>query len=626
MTRAMCGGVCGGGRIARNSVLSIVLMLMTMQVAAQTGERIIDYAIGVQIHRDGALDVTETIVVQAEGNRIRRGIYRDFPTRYRDRHGNNVVVGLEVLSVQRNGFTEPWFSEARVNGVRINTGSDELLPDLPAQVTYTLRYRTTRQIGFFDTHDELYWNAIGTGWEFDIIAGSVQVSLPEPVPVEQMELEGYTGLQGASGQAYTADAAAPGIARWQLTAPLAPREGLTIVISFPKGIVEAPGATQRMTWLLADNRGVLVAFAGLLLLLGYTARRWYQVGRDPRPGVIFARYFPPQDRSPAELRFLLRRRYDTRCFTSDLLLAAVHGQISIERTKRMLRSDLWQLRKSEPDAASDELPLHSGQDSRPPSPGEDSTRASSGAAQASLPAQPASVATLIAGLFSGGSHSLELAKKNASLLQLARKAHAKVLDRRLHGSHFRRNIGSVVVAAAIVIVSGFAAFAVSGGSGVPLIAAIEVSMVIVVVGFAILVQAPTLEGRKLMDEIEGLRRYLGVAERDELASMAGPATPPTLDARRYEMLLPYAVALDVEDAWTRKFTLAAGAAAVAEATRHIAWYRGAGVSDLGSLAKAVGSGLSTSIASASTPPGSSSGRGGGGFSGGGGGGGGGGGR
>jgi uncharacterized membrane protein YgcG len=146
-----------------------------------------------------------------------------------------------------------------------------------------------------------------------------------------------------------------------------------------------------------------------------------------------------------------------------------------------------------------------------------------------------------------------------------------------------------------------------------------------VIAFGRLVQAPTPQGRRLIDEIEGLKLYLSVAERDELASIEGPGAPPPLDATRYESLLPYAVALDVEEAWTKKFTAAVGVAAAAAATAGIGWYRGGGVDDLGSLAKVVGSGLNASIASASTPPGSSSGRGGG-SSGGGGGGGGGGGR
>jgi uncharacterized membrane protein len=108
--------------------------------------------------------------------------------------------------------------------------------------------------------------------------------------------------------------------------------------------------------------------------------------------------------------------------------------------------------------------------------------------------------------------------------------------------------------------------------------------------------------------------------------MKGP-DEPLLDAARYEALLPFAVALGVEDAWTKKFTAAAGAAAAAQAANNMGWYHGHGpVSNLGDFSRSIGSSLNSSISSASTPPGSSSGSGGGGSSGGGGGGGGGGGR
>jgi uncharacterized membrane protein len=95
-----------------------------------------------------------------------------------------------------------------------------------------------------------------------------------------------------------------------------------------------------------------------------------------------------------------------------------------------------------------------------------------------------------------------------------------------------------------------------------------------------------------------------------------------LDAARYEALLPYALALDVEDAWTRKFTLAVGAAAAAAAAGGMQWYSGRGT-DLSRVSRSLGETLSRQIASSATPPGSSSGGGGGGSSGGGGGGGGG---
>ncbi|RPI58723.1 MAG: DUF2207 domain-containing protein, partial [Lysobacterales bacterium] len=317
-------------RTLRAWSIALCLAAAASVALAQPGERILEYAIEVAVGADGVLDVAEHIAVRAEGNQVRRGIYRDFPTRYRDRYGNNVVVTLDVRGVERDGVPEPWFTERRANGVRINTGNDDFLPRLPGEYRYTLRYRTTRQIGFFADHDELYWNAIGTGWDFAIESGSVEVRLPEPVPVERVEAEAYTGPQGARGRGYAASVVEPGIARWELTAPLMPREGLTIVLSFPKGVVAEPTQAERAGWLLADNRGVLAALAGFALLLFYVVRRWRQVGRDPSAGVVIARYEPPAGRSPAELRFLKRRRYDMRCFTSDLLTAAVDGGVRIE--------------------------------------------------------------------------------------------------------------------------------------------------------------------------------------------------------------------------------------------------------------------------------------------------------
>ena len=321
---------------------SIAVWLIAVSPAALAQERILEYAIEMDVDAQGAIDVVEHITVRAEGDQIRRGIYRDFPTRYRDRYGNNVVVGFDVQSVQRDGQSEPWFTERLSNGVRVNTGTDDYLPRLPGEYRYTLRYRTTRQIGFFADHDELYWNAIGTGWNFAIERATVEVRLPEAVPVERLTAEGYTGPQGARGSDYSAMPAAPGAARWELTAPLSPREGFTIVLSFAKGVVAQPTQADRAAWVLADNRGVLAALAGFAVLLVYVVRRWRRVGRDPQAGVIIARYEPPHGRSPAELRYLKRRRYDTRCFTSDLLTSAVDGGVHIEREDRLL-GDRWHI-------------------------------------------------------------------------------------------------------------------------------------------------------------------------------------------------------------------------------------------------------------------------------------------
>lgn len=599
-------------------ILSWVLLCLTGLVPVHAEERILNYDIQVQVQVDGSLEVTESLAVRVEGKQVRRGIYRDFPTRYRDRYGNRVAVDLEVLGVERDGRPEPWFTERLDNGIRINTGNDDFLP-APADHTFTLRYRTTRQLGFFTDHDELYWNAIGTGWAFPIERGSVEVRLPVPVPVARLSAEAYTGYQGERGHQYQAQLPADGVARWQLTAPLAPRQGLTVVLTFPKGLVPEPTHAQRLGWLLKDNRGVLIALAGLGLLLVFCCYEWRRVGRDPPKGVIIARYEPPPGHSPAQLRYVSRMAYDTRCFSSDLLSLAVAGRLRIATEARLLRKDVWQLEPM-PD------PPVAATDQAPPTP------------------LDAARSTLLERLFKEGRQPLLLQQSNAATVAGAMTGHARMLQRAAQPRYFQSNGGSVLKAVLIAVVTLALALMLSGGTGIPAIIVVVVLAIVTIAVFASLVRAPTEEGRKLMDQIEGLKLYLSVAERDELASMRAPSATadtaaegsrvdgntgqaaPMLDARRYETLLPYAVALEVEDAWTAKFTAAVGAAAAALAANNMTWYRGGNISDLGSFSRAMGQSLGSQIASASRPPGSSSGSGGGGSSGGGGGGGGGGGR
>ena len=553
-------------------------------------ERILSYDSDLTVRADGSLDVVETIRVRAEGTNIRRGIYRDFPTRYKDRFGNRVVVDFELLGVERDGQPEPNFTEKLSNGVRINTGNDNFLPT-PGEFTFTLRYRTTRQLGFFAGHDELYWNVTGLGWAFPIDVAQARVRLPTAVPSASLALDAYTGRLGEKGQDYQWAFPAAGEVMFRSSRALAPGEGLTISVGFPKGIVAEPTRADRWRWFLRDNRGVLVGLAGLLLLVGFYAWRWLLVGRDPSPGPIFPRYQPPEGFSPGELRGLRRMGHDHAGFAADVVDMAVRGFLQIHEGGKGAAGG-WQLVR-EPGASLESL----------------------------LPSQR----PLAARLFKE-SAEIELKNTEAARVSGAIAAHASAIGNRLKPRYYASNAGSLWLGFGFSLLVGLIAFAASGGNGIPVLFALAALGLVAHGFFGYLVKAPSPEGRRLLDEIEGLRLYLCVAERDELKSLPSPSQPPALDAKRYEALLPYAMALEVEAAWTHKFVQAVGAAAAQESTP--TWYYGSSTGRMGlvSMGSSLGTALTQQISSSSTPPGSSSGGGGGGSSGGGGGGGGGGGR
>ena len=142
-------------------------LLIALASAAQAAERILDFKSRLEVGQDGTLFVTETIRVAAEGDQIRHGIYRDFPTTYTDDFGLTVRVGFRMVGARLDGRSEPYHLESRGNGVRVYIGQKDI--ELrPGTYTYTISYTTTGQIGFFKDRDELYWNVTGNGWIFPI--------------------------------------------------------------------------------------------------------------------------------------------------------------------------------------------------------------------------------------------------------------------------------------------------------------------------------------------------------------------------------------------------------------------------------------------------------------------------
>ena len=156
------------------SVAGLLLLLLPLFAAAD--ERILSFHSDIVVMQDGWIEVTETIQVRVEGRRIRRGIYRDFPTDYRDKLGNEYVVDFQPLAVLRNDRPENLRAQKDRNGVRIYFGRSDYFLDHGIH-TYQFRYRASRMLGFFEDHDELYWNVTGFDWAFPIDKASAAVRL-----------------------------------------------------------------------------------------------------------------------------------------------------------------------------------------------------------------------------------------------------------------------------------------------------------------------------------------------------------------------------------------------------------------------------------------------------------------
>ncbi|USG60706.1 DUF2207 domain-containing protein [Sneathiella marina] len=616
---------------------------------AYAREVIQNFESDIWVHSDSTLTVREAITVYAEGRQIKRGIYRDFPTNYKDRYGNSVRVGFTVEKVMRDGTEEPFHTVQQGNGIRVYIG-DKNVQIPKGKHKYVLKYKTSRQIGFFENFDELYYNITGNGWAFEIERASGRIHLPSGAEV--LKASAYTGYQGEAGSNYSRRNYTDGVA-FHTTQPLAPQQGLTIAVSWPVGFVEKPTEVEQATFFLKDNAVLFTGIVGVLVLFLYYIFVWFRVGKDPAPGTIIPLFEPPSGYSPAATRYIMRSGFDNKVFAAAIVSMAVKGYLEIEEDDKgvytLIKADYRQKL----------------------SPGEKSVARS---------------------LFPNRRLSIKLKQGNHRTLQSAKSGLKSWLRTEFETIYFKNNTayfvpgvaisavvfgamiatsrdpapmafialwlsiwtiaiyfllrrswrawqavlaggGTKTLIAAIVssvfaipfVVGEFVGLSIFVGISSPFAAALFAVLQLINISFYHLLKAPTQLGRKMMDKFAGFSEFLSVAEKDRMNF----ANPPERTPELFEKFLPYALALGVEQAWSEQFSDKLQISAEGPWSREYKpnWYRGRhfNTGNLTGFSSSLSNGFTSAISSASTSPGSSSGSSGGGSSGGGGGGGGGGG-
>src|SRR5215813_12870975 len=323
-----------------------------------------------------------------------------------------------------------------------------------------------------------------------------------------------------------------------------------------------------------DPNGWMLFFP--LSLFVYYAIIWIAVGRDPKPGTFVPQYDPPEGMSPAAARYLVTTGTDGRSFAAVLAQLSHRGFVSVEpqAPKYLIRRE-----KSPP------------------------------ANPSSLAPEEAQVLRI---LFSDGPEVL-LDPTQGPLLSVYVAAIQKELVKRMEGKYFTRNAGWIVLAIFAAIAGFFVmAFTARGKDTSGLLflswwfffAALTVGFIARVNAFsawknasrakagygmvlggslalcvflsvcawiayhistkvspayslalaglvmAHLVFAPALhrvssQGRKVLDAIEGFRSFLEMVEQDKLNRIRLPEE----HLRAADEYLPYAIALEIREAW-----------------------------------------------------------------------------
>ena len=552
------------------------------------GERILSYRSVIAVQADSSLLVTETIKVRSEGNRINHGIYRDFPTRFRTKKGDDYNVNFLVKEAYRDNRPENVFvdHDAYSRGERVYLG-DKNTTLQPGVYTYALTYEVNRIISYQKDYDELYWNVTGNEWQFPIDQVEAVVNLPIGATNNLKFLDVWTGPERSTETGYSRTGVdSGGRLHIEVTRPLTESEGMTFAVGFPKGLVKQPNGVQEFWWHFVDNLDTMFTIFLALALLAYYVIVWTNYGRDPKPGTIFPQYEPPDGLSPAEVRYIMQQGLDSTTFTVAILNMAAKGAVQIRQEKGFLGLNKKYFI----------VPTE-------------------GTSKASLSPEEQA---LYNALLSDG--EIEMCQANSLTIQAADSALKDSIDDRHKNKYFLKN----TLWAILPFVISFVLFLVMGGTArhhlsnmwggvmlmVTMIGLFALNMI-----FCYLVKAATPLGRKTMDQIEGFKMFLSVTEKDAMEFRNPPEVTPEI----FEKYLPYALALDVENKWAKRFD-AAMKRAGEDATHYSpVWYSGSDGFSVTDFTSDVTDGLSSAISDSgfSSDGGGSSGGGGGGGGGGG---------
>jgi len=469
-------------------------------------EEIQSFVSDIHIYNDGTIIIEENIEYDF-GNALRHGIYRDIPYRYSSGL-TKYSVRLDVEDVT-NFRDEPYMYEVSKSGGWANIRIGDPDRKITGTHNYRIKYKVEGGIGFFEDHDELYWNVTGDEWRVPILSSGANVHFDEEASGE-IKAACYTGYYGSTQQNCSFEDTNSGV-KFSTNGSLNGGEGLTIVVGIPKGIIEEPSSLSKFLWFLSDNWAFalpLIVFFGMLYF-------WKTRGKDPETaGVIAVKYEPPEDLSPAEAGTLIDERANMLDITSTVIDLAVRGYLTIEEQKSTIfyffnNTDYKLIRT---DKSDEELKSYEK--------------------------------SVLSGLFSG--------KKTNKVSQLRNKFYTRLpgikkdLYKELVSNQYfptnPENVRSIYKWIGIgSIILGFFLMALF-----PLGLCILLSGIIILI-FSRYMPRKTKKGSLKNEELLGFREFIDRAEKDRIEKLA--IDDPTL----FDRVLPYALVFGLEDKWAGAF-------------------------------------------------------------------------
>jgi uncharacterized membrane protein len=290
-------------------------------------------------HKDGAMDVTETINYDFE-NESRHGIYRDIPL-YSAVGDLYRIIQIKNINVLRDSGKENFSLSNNSSNLNIKIGNAN--KTINGSHIYTISYKVINGIGSnFEDHDEIYWNVTGNNWEVNIEKASVRIETDFDIKLNKLIcFEGSTGTKNQTCNVVGNFSNSSQI--------LYPGSGLTVVAvypvnTFPKSILSKnpPQSIIESLFKFIFSNYIYILIALNFVLAPYLIY-WYQKHKNKkRFGSSAVNFDIPKDDKGQIIRPALAGTIDNATLGKDDLAAtifdlAIRKYIRLEEVKTAIK-------------------------------------------------------------------------------------------------------------------------------------------------------------------------------------------------------------------------------------------------------------------------------------------------
>ncbi len=304
----------------------------TAMAAPDSPSGITSFRSDVTVKENGTLDVREEIVVNDAASFYKHGFRHDPPisglerwdVRYVGTYKPDNGVRAHILEVTEDGQPARYEKGSGIYPQLYVGGRNTPLDS--GEHRFTFHYTVDSALKPGAQLYTLYWNSIGHERNVPIAEAILAIHLPAAIPAENVQVEPRVGGRGGSyprGPQNTLERVddTSGAIVYRAT-NLGPHQSLSLAVTWPSGYIHLPFFS-----LLPPDAWM---FGAPIILFLYYLIAWFRIGPDPKPGTILTLYEPPEGLSPAATRYIASGITDGRSFAAVIAQLAVRGCIRVE--------------------------------------------------------------------------------------------------------------------------------------------------------------------------------------------------------------------------------------------------------------------------------------------------------